>query len=473
MTRACPPVTLLILLFLLNACSLVQQDQLNDVPKIKEAALICPNADGGLDTLGTGQTCQMRRGAEVELLAFATDEDDDPLFYTWTAFGAGSFRDSLASRTSWFAPDIIQGNSEIFIVQVQITDRNCGAVLLAEDRRRCLEESEFQMASFLAEVVQRAPVVSTPSDTSVFFSSPFVAIDLIASDPDGDALVYEWEQLEGESEISIANDEIRDEISGEILGSRGTFIPFFPGSFRLRVSVNDGQNEVIREIGVEVLAEEPPAGGMVQLGIELLDGSTRSYEIDVYEYPNIRGEKPQLVANWFDAAVLCAAQGKRLCQPAEWTNACQGENQRLYSSTDDPANLVGVSNFGRRYCNTDGSDFSFFDVENIAENEIAPAGSFLNCQPGNGVYDLTGNVREWTGRIDPFGNSEASSSFSSIVLGPTDADCGFIRRLDLPFFQGVDFDFSDAAAIQQFVDALGNIERGDLEQAITGFRCCR
>jgi hypothetical protein len=414
----------------------------------------------------------MRRGAEVDLLAFATDEDDDPLFYSWTAFGAGSFRDSLAANTSWFAPDIIQGNSEIFIVQVQITDRNCGAIALEQDRRVCLEEAEFQIASFLAQVVQRAPVVSTLNDTIVSFSSPFISIDLFASDPDGDAIVYEWEQIEGESDLAIATGDIRDEENEQVIGSRASFIPFFPGTFRLRASVSDGLREVVREIGVEVLAEEPPAGGMVRLELTNLDSSRRSYEIDVYEYPNIRGEKPQLVANWFDAALLCAAQGKRLCEPIEWRNACQGEEERAYSSLDDPADLVGVSNFGLRFCNTDASNFSFEDQDFI--DEIAPAGSFVNCHPGNRVYDLIGNVREWTGRRNAFSDWEASSSFSSIVLAPT-FGCGAaaIREVALDIFQGIDLDFSDAEAIQRFVDEIDPTVLQDLDQEITGFRCCR
>ncbi|MFT5089106.1 MAG: hypothetical protein ACI906_000380 [Candidatus Latescibacterota bacterium] len=462
------------LLFLLNACSLLQQDQPNEAPQVESTHFVCLTADGRRDTLTSGETCQLQRGGEVELSAFATDEDDDPLFYSWSAFGAGSFRDSLTAQTSWFAPESIQGNSELFLVQANIADRNCGAVLLTEDRRTCLDQSSTQIISFFVEVIQRPPTLMATSDTTISFSAPFVSIDALGSDIDGDVLVYEWEQIGGDNEISIGNDAIRDEESGATLGSRGSFIPFFPGTYQLRVSVSDGEDEVTQDIAVEVVVDnEPPDEGMVQLELPLLDGTTRSYEIDIYEYPNKKGERPQL-AGWFDAAVLCTAQGKRLCLPEEWQTACQGgEAQRLNSSTDDPALFAGIGNFGLRYCNTDGSLFTI-DLGSELEDRIAPAGSFTNCQPGNGVYDLIGNVREWTGSRNAFADWVPSSSFSSIVLGITEVDCTSNRPLSFEAFQGVDFDFSDPEAIQRFVDGLDNIDRDPLiNQLITGFRCCR
>ena len=80
------------------------------------------------------------------------------------------------------------------------------------------------------------------------------------------------------------------------------------------------------------------------------------------------------MAGWFDAAVLCTAQGKRLCLPEEWQTACQGgEAQRLNSSTDDPALFAGIGNFGLRYCNTDGSLFTI-DLGSELEDRIAPSG---------------------------------------------------------------------------------------------------
>ena len=124
---------LLALLSLLSACSLIHQDSPNEAPVVEMARFVCISADGQRDTLSMGETCLTRRGGEVELSAFATDEDDDPLFYRWTSFGAGSFRDSLAAETSWFAPQEIESNSEIFLIQASISDRDCSAVALEEE----------------------------------------------------------------------------------------------------------------------------------------------------------------------------------------------------------------------------------------------------------------------------------------------------------------------------------------------------
>ena len=87
---------------------------------------------------------------------------------------------------------------------------------------------------------------------------------------------------------------------------------------------------------------------------------------------------------------------------------------------------------------------------------------------------MTGNVREWMGNINAFNDWAASSSRSSLILERnSDFDCTSSEQFDFGFLQGQDFDFSDATAIQRFVDGLENIELQDLNQPLTGFRCCR
>ena len=97
------------------------------------------------------------------------------------------------------------------------------------------------------------------------------------------------------------------------------------------------------------------------------DASLVDFEMDRYEFPNERAATPRLVASFFEAARLCAAQGKRLCSADEWRSACQGQALGLFSSTDDPS-AWGSSPFGRRFCNTPGSE--------LAASGVAPSGSF-------------------------------------------------------------------------------------------------
>ena len=456
-------------LLLFSACSLVHKDLPNEPPVIELARFVCITTDGQRDTVSVGETCQVSRGGEVQLNTFASDEDDDPLFYRWNSFGAGSFRDSLAAQTSWFAPPNIESSSETFSIQASISDRDCDSVQLEEDRQRCLSSASTQRISFTVTVVQRAPALSVVQDTTVFFEAPQAEIEAYAADPDNDALTYDWQQLDQQPTLSITSESILDDQTGIPLGSRASFIPTAPGSYRLQVTVSDGDAVIESEISIQVVNRTPlPASGMVALELTTSEGSTHAFEIDAYEYPNRLGEKP-LLATWFDAATLCAAEGKRLCEPAEWKHACAGDNALQYSSTDDVSSLESLADFGLRFCNTARSYHS------TVEDGIAESGSYPNCQSGNGVYDLTGNLREWTGEVDTFGDWLAGSSLSNATLDEPDygATCASTERFEFTPLQGARFDFSDAASIQQFLSELSADQRQQLDQPLTGFRCCR
>ena len=181
--------------------------------------------------------------------------------------------------------------------------------------------------NFLVEVVQREPVLETVPDATGAFSALQIAIDAFGSDPDGDRLEYHWEPVAGDS-LSIWSEEaIRDEETGRQIGSRAVVVAFFPGHHKLRVSASDGAANTEREIALHVPIEPPlPDGGMVRLILP----TDQAYEIDAYEYPNAKGERPQS-ASFFQAARLCAAEGKRLCSPSEWRTACQaGPNAKFF-----------------------------------------------------------------------------------------------------------------------------------------------
>jgi hypothetical protein len=100
--------------------------------------------------------------------------------------------------------------------------------------------------------------------------------------------------------------------------------------------------------------------------------------IDIYEYPNAKGELPKSKVSWDEASDLCSAQGKRLCIGEEWTVACKGPEANTYSygRTPDPSacNIAYPGNF-----------------------KTSPAGSYEKCRNGYGIYDMVGNVWEWTG----------------------------------------------------------------------------
>lgn len=96
--------------------------------------------------------------------------------------------------------------------------------------------------------------------------------------------------------------------------------------------------------------------------------------IEPYEFPGA-GQKPKVNVDWFGATRACEGRGRRLCTSAEWKRGCGG-----------------VYPYGKTYdstaCNTMG--------ENGEEREIKPAGSMKRCKSGYGLFDMSGNVSEWT-----------------------------------------------------------------------------
>ncbi len=120
--------------------------------------------------------------------------------------------------------------------------------------------------------------------------------------------------------------------------------------------------------------------------------------IDRYEYPNEKGGHPPVMVSAYDAAGLCAEQGKRLCFESEWTAACEGPNELPFP--------YGRTR-SRDHCNIDNNyvhpdlskaehaDPAVHGPELTRLDQSVPSGSMATCKSGFGVYDLTGNFDEW------------------------------------------------------------------------------
>ncbi|NKB70555.1 MAG: SUMF1/EgtB/PvdO family nonheme iron enzyme [Candidatus Latescibacteria bacterium] len=120
-------------------------------------------------------------------------------------------------------------------------------------------------------------------------------------------------------------------------------------------------------------SEEPDAGMVA------IDG----YLIDVYEYPNIAGAAPKVDITWAQAQSLCQARGKRLCSESEWEEACRGPDNFAYGYGPE---------FDQNRCNT------AYRVGEVWRRDrgTTSSGAFAECTNGYGVYDMIGNVWEWT-----------------------------------------------------------------------------
>lgn len=124
--------------------------------------------------------------------------------------------------------------------------------------------------------------------------------------------------------------------------------------------------------------------------------------IDTYEYPNRVGELPQVMVTWHDARKLCAADGKRLCDDTEWTLACEGPERLPYPygwERDDT-----ICNIDHHLIAWDEKKLFSSDPA-VAAAELArlskrePIGQRTTCVSPFGVYDMTGNVDEWTRNV--------------------------------------------------------------------------
>jgi formylglycine-generating enzyme required for sulfatase activity len=145
--------------------------------------------------------------------------------------------------------------------------------------------------------------------------------------------------------------------------------------------------------------------------------------IDRFEYPNRRGAYPWIMVNWTEARAICARDGKRLCTEGEWTFACEGEEAmpHPYGYTRDPEACVidhawrpvdAATLFPR------DSEHALGELDRLWQGEAS--GSRPRCRSPFGVYDMTGNVDEWTSSMVP---GERPSVLKGGYWGPVRTRC--------------------------------------------------
>jgi Sulfatase-modifying factor enzyme 1 len=124
----------------------------------------------------------------------------------------------------------------------------------------------------------------------------------------------------------------------------------------------------------------------------------QQYCIDRYEFPNRKGGHPPVMVSAYDAAGLCAEQGKRMCFESEWTAACEGPDKLPFPYGH--ARSAEHCNIDNRYVHPHLSKLHHPDdvtrgPELLRLDQSVPSGSLESCRSGFGVYDLTGNFDEW------------------------------------------------------------------------------
>ena len=136
--------------------------------------------------------------------------------------------------------------------------------------------------------------------------------------------------------------------------------------------------------------------------------SQKHFCIDKYEWPNKAGEEPVVMKSWYEARDACQSIGKRLCTQDEWTLACEGPEHLPYPygytrdatacNIDKDAIQVNEDALKR-------PDKRAAEVARLWQGEAS--GSRPNCKSPFGVFDMTGNVDEWT--VNETGNPHNSA----------------------------------------------------------------
>lgn len=119
----------------------------------------------------------------------------------------------------------------------------------------------------------------------------------------------------------------------------------------------------------------------------------KRYCIDTYEWPNRKGERPEVMNRFHQAQVKCAALGKRMCTESEWNFACEGPTMKPfpYGYTRDATKCNGDHAW-------DGPNMKLVakrDAKELARLwRGVKSGSQPQCISDFGVADMPGNADE-------------------------------------------------------------------------------
>jgi formylglycine-generating enzyme len=134
------------------------------------------------------------------------------------------------------------------------------------------------------------------------------------------------------------------------------------------------------------------------------------------------GAVPQGFINQVQAAAACAESDKRLCTNAEWLRACRGPTNSTYPYGN--TRLTGVCNDRRSvhpaielYGTSASWVFSHIDSPclNQLDGGLARSGRFSGCNSAEDVFDLMGNLHEWT--ADPAGTFRGGFYVDTVING--------------------------------------------------------
>ncbi|MEM1033329.1 MAG: SUMF1/EgtB/PvdO family nonheme iron enzyme, partial [Myxococcota bacterium] len=154
-----------------------------------------------------------------------------------------------------------------------------------------------------------------------------------------------------------------------------------------------------------------------------------SFCIDRFEYPNLPGVRPAVMASYRDAKRVCRAEGKRLCEAEEWRFACEGPLRWPYPTgrirDAEACHLDRVPRAPDRAALRS----SFETAGEVARlDQRRPSGADPRCVSPFGVVDASGNVAEWV--HDREGDPHDVPRVTALAGGDWERSPGTCRTLD-------------------------------------------
>ncbi|MCB9528950.1 MAG: SUMF1/EgtB/PvdO family nonheme iron enzyme [bacterium] len=141
-------------------------------------------------------------------------------------------------------------------------------------------------------------------------------------------------------------------------------------------------------------ASHPLADGDAAFPCARSQGPTlEAFDVET-EACSVAGVRPWHSVTWSDARDACRAIGWQLCTGDELMRACGGSRSWRYPYGD--AFETGRCNVREAFLPA-GAEFA----------TEAPTGQFPNCVSEDGIFDLTGNLWEWTGDGGSFNDPDA------------------------------------------------------------------
>ena len=149
-----------------------------------------------------------------------------------------------------------------------------------------------------------------------------------------------------------------------------------------------------------------------------------------YKAVSASGVMPQGYISGKQAEAACSAAGKRLCKPVEWRKACMGPKNQLWgyaaAKEQNRCNDHGKSPMLHFYpqVNVSWKLVGMTEMNDPQLNQLDGAlvktGAHASCTNDYGVYDMVGNLHEWTS--DPNGTFQGGYYLDTHLNGD---GCGY------------------------------------------------